>query len=133
MQSKKSKTPKWWYTVRVKEFPPALKEVYNYFTWFDERACIQWNCRLAKKFNTSRRTICRRLERLKKLRLIWVTSGGGPHRRIHCHHYKDSTEWIKAMSIPRASLRSKKPVTWLSKDQAMNIAQRQRKALLINL
>ena len=129
----KSKTPKWWYTVRVKEFPPALKEVYSYFTWFDKRTCIQWNCRLAKKFNTSRRTICRRLERLKKLRLIWITSGGGPHRRIHCHHYKDTKEWIRAMAIPGVSRTTTKVVPWLTKNQAMNRVQKQRKALLTNL
>lgn len=125
--------PAWWWNIRVKEFPLVLREMYNYFAWFDNRACIQWNCRLAKRFGVSRRTICRRLERLKKLRLLWITSAGGKHRRIHCHHYKNMQEWIIAYSIPKVNYGPHKTTYKLTQNERQKRVNQQTKALLTKL
>jgi len=131
--SKKFKPTQWHLRIHTQGFKPQLKELYNYFVWFDQRACIQWNCRLAKKFGVSRRTIKRRLKRLVELKLIWITSGGGAHRRIHCRHYKNSHEWLTTLAIPKATTSPRVNRVYLSEGQFQDRVRIQRNALLNTL
>jgi hypothetical protein len=90
--------PWWIWKINNKLFPLRLKHFYAYFCWFGPNTCVQWNCRLAKKYGVSRSSIKRWLKRLRELKLIWITSGGGSHRRIHTHYYTNIMEWFIALS-----------------------------------
>jgi DNA-binding GntR family transcriptional regulator len=97
------------WNINNKLLPYRLKHFYAYFCWFGPNTCCQWNCRLAKKFGVSRSTIKRYLKRLRELKLIWITSGGGSHRRIHTHYYSNLMDWFTALSgLPAKSHKTKK-------------------------
>lgn len=90
--------PWWIWRINNKLLPLRLKHFYAYFCWFGPNTCYQWNCRLAKKYGVSRSTIKRWLKRLRELKLIWITSGGGAHRRIHTHYYAGIMEFFVAQT-----------------------------------
>lgn len=117
--------PWWIWNVNNKLLPLRLKHFYAYFCWFGPNTCVQWNCRLAKKYGVSRTTIKRWLKRLRELKLIWITSSGGRHRRIHTHYYKDIMGWFVGMS----GLAGKKHMVPLRKFDRQQSIRRNRDAL----
>jgi len=95
--------PKWMWNMHIKELNRSTKEFYAYLCIFGPNTNWQWNCRLQKKFGVSRRTIQYWLAKLKKLRLIWIESGDGRNRKIHCRYYRNPLEWFQDLAMPRAT------------------------------
>jgi len=104
-RSKRTKhhMPKWMWNMHIKELNRSTKEFYAYLCIFGPNTNWQWNCRLQKKFGVSRRTIQYWLARLKKLRLIWIESGDGRNRKIHCRYYSNPIEWFRDLAMPRST------------------------------
>lgn len=100
--------PWWIWPVSPKVLPYRIKHFYAYFCWFGPNTNYEWNGRLARRFGVSRSTIKRWIKQLVKLRLVWITSGGGPHRRIHTHYYRNIWDWYTMLALgPSKRLRSK--------------------------
>jgi hypothetical protein len=95
--------PYWVWSVPRTVLNLQVKHFYAYFCVFGEHANYQWNCRLAKYFHVSRSTIKAWLRVLKRYHLVWITSGGGPHRRIHTRHYKSQIDWLTTIAIPKTT------------------------------
>lgn len=110
--------PMWIWLVSRKVIPLSVKHFYSYFCWFGSRANYEWNCRLAIRFHVSRSTIKSWLRLCKKLRLLWITSGGGRHRRIHARHYKSQSDWIFNLAIPQTTHK------WISDSKNRSIRAR---------
>ncbi len=100
---KKFPKPYWVWPVSKKLLPWSVKHLYAYFCFFGPSTNFEWNCRLAKRFGVSRSTIKRYLKKLVELRLIWITSGRGRHRRIHTHYYSGIADWFSALSVPKVA------------------------------
>lgn len=103
---KKYPKPYWIWPVSRKLLPWPVKHLYAYFCFFGPSTNFEWNCRLAKRFGVSRSTIKRYIRKLVSYRLIWITSGGGRHRRIHTHYYTGLTDWFSSMASPKAGEKS---------------------------
>ena len=58
------------------------KHLLSFIWWCAPRGCHCWNCRLAKKFNVSDRTIRRWLARLKQYELIAIGFPDGRGRTL---------------------------------------------------
>lgn len=104
-ETKKDNKPYWVWSVPRKVLNLQHKHFYCYFCWFGQHSNYEWNCRLARRFHVSRSTIKAWLRRLRELRLVWITSGGGKHRRIHARHYSTLLDWYSQLAIPKASLK----------------------------
>lgn len=71
------------------------KKFLGYLYWFGPDTCWQWNCRLQKKFHRSRRTIQRRLAKLKDLGFIWIQNPYGNQRLIHTRLLPTPEHWVQ--------------------------------------
>jgi len=87
-------TAMWTYGIPNSVMPRAVKDLYRYLRTFGPHTCWLWNCRLGKKIGYSRRTVKRALRWGIDHRLWWITSSGGPHRRIHPRYYESYHDWL---------------------------------------
>jgi hypothetical protein len=97
--------PYWVWSVPRSVLNLQHKHFYCYFCFLGTHASHEWNCRLARRFHVSRSTIKSWLRVLRELRLVWITSGRGKHRRIHARHYATMLDWFTRLAIPKVTLK----------------------------
>lgn len=88
--------PRWLNFVPPRWINTDTKRLYAYLCIFGPDSCDHWNCRLAKKFYVSTRTIARRLCKLRELGLVWVANPQSPYRVLHPIYYGDMPDWLLA-------------------------------------
>lgn len=88
--------PRWLNFVPPKWISSDTKRLYTYLCVFGPDSCDHWNCRLAKKFYVSTRTIARRLRKLRELGLVWVANPQSPYRVLHPLYYGKIEDWLLA-------------------------------------
>lgn len=88
--------PRWLNFVPPRWISSDTKRLYAYLCIFGPDSCDHWNCRLAKKFYVSTRTIARRLRKLRELGLVWVENRQSPARVLHPFYYGDIQAWLLA-------------------------------------
>lgn len=86
--------PRWLNFVPPRWISTDTKRVYAYLCIFGPNSCDHWNCRLAKKFYVSTRTIARRLRKLRELGLVWVENRQSRYRVLHPIYYGDMPDWL---------------------------------------
>lgn len=88
--------PRWLNFVPPRWINSDTKRIYAYLCTFGPNSCDHWNCRLARKFYVSTRTIARRLRKLRELGLVWVENSQSPYRILHPLYYGKIEDWLKA-------------------------------------
>jgi len=136
MQAKPTKPrpprPLWLKKLSWRVFPRGPRGFYCYLAAFPTGQCWLYNYRLQAKFDVSRATIHRWLAWLNKMSLIHIYWIHGTHRRIVCHHFKNSHAWLAAAALPkpkkhprRYPLRTAGNLPWANQTQTQFEARRQ--------
>lgn len=133
-KSKKSSShrPLWLKRLSWRTFPRGPRGLYCYLAAFSTGQCWLYNYRLAITFDVTKRTI--------QLWIAWLTRHGllhiywihGQSRRIVCHHFRNTTQWLAAAALTkpkkkrrRYPLRTAGNLPWAQQTQAQFEARRQ--------
>lgn len=81
-RQRKWKMPQRLWNLDIKGLNYQQKHLLNFIWACSPRGCVQWNCRLAKKFKRNPRTIRRWISNLSRLGLIAIGHADGPGRTI---------------------------------------------------
>lgn len=95
--------PAWLNYIPPRWINSETKRLYAYLCIFGPDSCDHWNCRLAKKFYVSTRTIARRLRKLRELNLVWVANPQSPYRILHPLYYGKMQDWLLAAQRKKIS------------------------------
>jgi len=90
----KYQIPEWVKNAPDDVFPAKTKRLYTYLLVFGVTGCWQWNCRIARRFHTTDRTIRRWLNWLKAHKLIEIRQPFNSRRVIVAHQCKDFLEFL---------------------------------------
>lgn len=103
---KKYRCPWWIFKLSHRVIPGSVRELYAYLCIFGQTGNWQWDCRLAKKYGVTDRTIRRWLHWLKANKLIWIENPFGRSRRIHAIYYADSVKWLDGQLFKKATIKT---------------------------